>query len=85
MADSTSGVRESVYTLPGDLLCEWCNQPIAVEGRRKIRTRRFCRPAHRAAWHNRRAKLLVTELRIELSEARKHLDEADRIAREMGR
>lgn len=70
---------ESVSTDTARLLCEYCGGPKETEGRRRIKTRRFCSDLCRSRWHERRkaelhqrAVSLLTELGTVISELSTH-------------
>lgn len=68
MADDTVRVQESVATEAPGFLCEYCGGPKEVEGKRRIRSRRFCSDLCRSRWHERRKSELQTKAEALLAE-----------------
>lgn len=69
MPDDENVVQESVAADTARFLCEYCGGPKETEGRRRIKTRRFCSDLCRSRWHERhkadlqaRAEKLMAEL-----------------------
>ena len=76
MPDPATMVPMPVATEPRGQRCDWCDGPIDVENRKRIRTRRFCRSLCRVRWHEDRKKKRLARIDAavqELSQAVREL------------
>ena len=81
MPDDENVVQESVAADTARFLCEFCGGPKETEGRRRIKTRRFCSDLCRSRWHERRKTELqgkAERLMAELSAAIRELFDGKR-------
>lgn len=61
--DATNTAGEPVPTDSQGKPCDWCGTLIPIVGRRRIRTRRFCRNLCRTRWHAKRRDDALARLR----------------------
>lgn len=59
MADQDKPASEIVITETAGPPCDYCQQPIDLTGRRRIRKRRFCSDRCRTRWHARHRQELI--------------------------